>query len=74
MTANLPENADLETCIDSTLKQLCDAITQRHDLPDDIRSLLCSAAATLAVALAFSHKDQRRALIKKHQVRCRKVM
>lgn len=70
MIADLPENADLETCIDSTLKQLCDAITQRHDLPDDIRTLLCSAAATLAVALAFSHKDQRRTFIKKHSVRC----
>jgi hypothetical protein len=71
MTANLPENADLETCIDSTLKQLCDAITQRHDLPGDIRGLLCSAAGTLALALAFSHKDQRRARIKKYRARCR---
>ena len=67
---SLPEDADLGTCIDSALKQLCDAITQRHDLPDDIRSLLCNAAATLAVALAFSHKDQRRALIKKYSARC----
>jgi hypothetical protein len=70
MTANLPKNADLETCIDSALKQLCDAITQRHDLPDDIRSLLCNAAATLAVALAFSHKDQGRVPIKKCRGRC----
>jgi len=54
MTADLPENADVETCMDLVLRQLCDAITHRRDLPDDIRSLLCSAAATLAVALAHA--------------------
>jgi len=70
VTTNLPEDADLETCIDITLKELCDAITQRRDLSDDVRSLLCSAAATLAAALAFSHKDQRRVRIKKYRARC----
>jgi len=70
MNDNLPENADLATCIDSCLKEVCDAITQRHDLPSDIRSVLCGAAATLAVALAFSHKHQRRTVTKKYRVRC----
>jgi len=70
VTTNLPEDADLETCIDITLKELCDAITQRRDLSDDVRSLLCSAAATLAAALAFSHKDLRRVRIKKYRARC----
>jgi len=76
MSANLPENADLETCLDSCLKEVCDVITQRRNLPDDIRSVLCGAAATLAVALACLslHKDQRRAPTKKCRVRCRKVM
>lgn len=76
MTINLPEDADLETCLDSCLKEVCDAITQRRNLPDDIRSVLCGAAATLAIALASLslHKDQRRTLTKKCRVRCRKVM
>jgi len=52
MIPDLPENADLETCMDSALRQLCDAITERHDLPGDIRSLLCNAAATLVVDAA----------------------
>ena len=66
---SLPEDADLGTCIDSVLKQLCDVITERRDLPHDIRSVLCNAAATLAVALAFSHKDQERTRIKKSRGR-----
>ena len=74
MIANLPDNADLATCLDSCLKEVCDAISQRRDLPDDIRSVLCGAAATLAVALAFSHKDQERTRIKKYRARCRKAM
>ena len=74
MTTNLPEDADLATCIDSCLKEVCDVITQRRDLPHDIRSVLCGAAATLAVALAFSHKDRGRPRIKKYRARCRKVM
>jgi hypothetical protein len=75
VTINLPKDADLATCIDSCLKEVCDAITQRRDLPDDIRSMLCGAAATLAVALASLplHKDQRRAPTKKCRARCRKV-
>jgi hypothetical protein len=48
----LPEDAGLETCLDSCLKEACDAISQRRDLPDDIRSVLCGAAATLAVTYA----------------------
>jgi hypothetical protein len=71
---SLPEDADLGTCIDSALKQLCDVITERRDLPHDIHRVLCNAAATLAVALAFSHKDRGRVRIKKCGVRCRKVM
>jgi len=60
MTINLlPDNADLETCIDSCLKEVCDAITQRRNLP-----------ATLAVALAFLPKDQERTLAKKYRARC----
>ena len=70
MTINLPEDADLETCLDSCLKEVCDAITQRRNLPDDIRSVLCNAAATLAVALAFLPKDQERTRIKKYRARC----
>jgi len=70
MTANLPEDADLATCIDSCLKEVCDAITQRRNLPDDIRSVLCGAAATLAVTLAFLPKDQERTRIKKYRARC----
>jgi hypothetical protein len=70
MTINLPENTDLETCLDSCLKEVCDAISQRRDLPDDIRSVLCGAAATLAVALAFSHKDRGRVRIRKYRARC----
>jgi len=50
-----------------------DVITQR-DLPADIRSVLCGAAATLAVALAFSHKDRGRVRIRKYRAQCRKVM
>ena len=46
---HLSEHADLETCLDSCLKEVCDAITQRRNLPDDIRSVLCGVAATLAV-------------------------
>jgi hypothetical protein len=72
---NLPEDADLATCIDSAVAQLCDVVAQRHDLSHDIRTVLCNAAATLAVALAFLHKDQRRTpRIKKYRARCRKVM
>ena len=71
---SLPEDADLATCIDSALKQLCDVITERRDLPPDIHSVLCNAAATLAVALAFSHKDQERTRTKKYRARCRKAM
>jgi hypothetical protein len=74
MITNLPEDADLATCIDSALKQLCDVITERRDLPHDLRTVLCNAAATLAVALAFSHKDQERTPIKKYRARGRKVM
>jgi len=70
VTINLPEDADLETCLDSCLKEVCDAITQRRNLPDDIRSVLCNAAATLAVALAFLPKDQERTRIKKYRARC----
>ena len=71
---SLPEDADLGTCIDSALKQLCDVITERRDLPHDIHRVLCNAAATLAVALAFSHKDQERTRTKKYRARCRKAM
>jgi hypothetical protein len=70
---SLPENADLAICLDSCLKEVCNAITQRRNLPHDIRSVLCNAAATLAVALA-SHKDQEHTRIKKYRARCcRKV-
>jgi hypothetical protein len=46
---SLREDADLATCLDSCLKEVCNAITQRRNLPDDIRSVLCGVAATLAV-------------------------
>jgi len=75
MTAKFPDDADWATCADMTLQELCNAITQRHDLPNDIRDLLHTAAATLAVGIAFSHKDQgARALVKKFRARCRKAM
>jgi hypothetical protein len=67
VTINLPDDADLATCIDSCLKEVCDVITQRRDLPDDIRSVLCGAAATLAVALAHAR-------IRKCRARGRKRM
>jgi hypothetical protein len=65
----LPEDADVATCLDSALAQLCGVISERRDLPHDIRSVLCNAAATIAVALAFSHKDQERTRIKKSRGR-----
>jgi len=71
MITNLPADADLETCLDSCLREVCDVITRRRNLPDDIRSVLCGAAATLAVALASSQIKQKRALIKKCRVRTR---
>jgi hypothetical protein len=65
----LPDDADVPTCIDNALAQLCDVITRR-DLPHDVRILLCSVAGALSAVLA--HKDQARARIKKCQVRRRR--
>jgi hypothetical protein len=74
VTADLPDDASLEVCLDACLQEVCHTIAQRHDLPDDIRDVLCGAAATLAVAFAFLPKNQGRARIKKCRVRRRRVM
>jgi hypothetical protein len=53
MTPDIADDADLQTCVESVYSALVDAIEHRRDLPDDIRSLLNSAIAVLAVTSAY---------------------
>jgi hypothetical protein len=49
ITPDIAEDADLRTCVDGVYRALVDAFKHRRDLPDDIRALLSSAIAVLAV-------------------------
>jgi hypothetical protein len=49
MTPDIADNADLRTCVDCVCAAVADALERRRDLPADIRALLVSATAVLAV-------------------------